>query len=567
MEANRSRSNTVGISSYELTLFENRLKWFLVLRLVIAIFALVAILIYQKTLQDFPPRLSAAYVTLIFTCFVNILYFISIRWTLINPKKLAFIQISIDIVLETLLVYFTSGIRGSIFIYLYFASIVASALLTSARSSFFFASLASTFLSAITITYFLAAHFNSPLPFLPVDYVLSITSELRFILPYLFFFALALHLVAFLSGQLNIELSHERILKDEILQGMSSGLIVVDRNSKIVFCNNQAKELLHLPKGEILNNKRVDKVLTNPQFALLQEALVDNRSFKDEIVFSARDGGGSPSGGQKKDKEVFIEFITSALKGTRNEVRGTIALLNDITLSKELSEVTKRAERWQSLSEMGTAIAHEIRNPLASIKSAAQELNVINRLLTPNEQKLFQIIIKESARLNQIITDFLDFTRERPISLQECNIADVLDEVCILMEQKDRSRPITIQKEYKGNLRSKVDHEQLKQVFLNLGINALESDTTKIIIRASLSKRTEENNGITIDFIDFGKGIEPNNLDKIFDPFFTDKPKGVGMGLAIARKIIQLHKGRISVESAPGKGSIFSVWLPVGQIK
>jgi len=548
MEENHSK-NARDYISYESISLQSRLKWSLFIRLIIAILALISILAYQKALNFFPPRLITAYAALVFACFINILYLISIRLRLLRLDRLALIQIAVDILIETLIIYLTGGIRNSIFIYLYFASIVAAAMLISARGSFLFASLASVFLSAITITYFLATHFEKSLPLLPADYVSSVTSELRFILPYLLFFALALHLVAFLAGRLSIELGHERILKDEILQEMTSGLIVVDNKGKIVFYNNQFKDLLGLPDEEILRKGNVGEILSDNQYDILKEALLKNISLRGEITISS------------KDKTSYIEFVTSNLKSGKDKPRGTIALLNDVTPNREMIEVSQRAKRWQSLSEMGTSIAHEIRNPLASIKSAAQELQV-DAKLAADDKKLLNIITKESTRLNQIITEFLDFTRERPVALHECNINEVIDEVCVLLERKEFERKVKIEKDIKGNIKCKADAEQLKQVLLNLGINAFESGTNKVVFRMYQSRSQYNEAGVIIEVEDFGKGIESKEADKIFDPFFTTKPKGVGMGLAIARKIIQLHKGKIYFESIPFKGTKFTIWLP-----
>jgi PAS domain S-box-containing protein len=396
----------------------------------------------------------------------------------------------------------------------------------------------------------LADHFEKSLPLLPADYVSSVTSELRFILPYLFFFALALHLVAFLAGRLSIELGHERILKDEILQEMTSGLIVVDTGGRIVFYNNQFKDLLRLSNEEILRKGNIEETLSESQYGILKKALLKNISLRGEIIISS------------KNKTTYLEFVTSNLKSGKGKPRGTIALLNDVTPNREMIEVSQRAKRWQSLSEMGTSIAHEIRNPLASIKGAAQELNLDNKLAA-EDKKLLNIIIKESSRLNQIITEFLDFTRERPVALHECNINEVIDEVCTLLERKEFERKVKIEKEIKGKIKSKADAEQLKQVLLNLGINAFESGTNKVVFRMYQSYSQYDENGVAIEVEDFGKGIESKEADKIFDPFFTTKPKGVGMGLAIARKIIQLHKGKISFESFSAKGTKFTIWLPL----
>lgn len=560
-----------GIRGSEEILLLGRLKWFLFSRLTIAILGIIAILIYQKTLRafplrEFPPRLIAAYITLIFACFVNIIYLLSLKWRLIELKKLALIQISIDIFLITGLTYFTGGIGGSLFIYLYFASTLAAALLVSARSSFLFASLSTILLASVTITYFLGGHFQYSLPLLPGEYVRVMTRELRFILPYLFFFALVLHIIAFLAGRLALELNRERILKDEILQNIVNGLIVVDHNGKIVFYNTQALEMLNLSPRKELTGLRIEKALPGKKYEILQHALLNKSRITREIPLKNARG-----------EDIYIEVTTSVLLGPHRQIRGVMAILNDVSLKKKVMEISKRAETLDTLSTMSVGVAHEVRNPLASIKSAIQELNEGDKF-DRAEKKLMNIVVKESDRLNQIITEFLDFARERSVMPWWCNLVDLLEEIIALLKRKDLSKEIKVETELSGSLRCEADYEQLKQVFLNLGLNALEasSDSAKITFRGYFSNRdapfqpvqtlgkepASDNSGIMIEVIDAGVGIEPAHQARIYDPFFTTKPKGIGLGLSIANKIIQAHNGKIFVESKIGIGSKFSVWLP-----
>jgi len=586
----RQRDNSLAGGDYEEISLQRRLKWFLLCRLGVAILGIGAILIWQSRYfasgQHFPPRIIIAYILLIGACFINILYLLALKWPFLEYKKQALIQISLDIFLITVLAYCTGGIGTSLFVYLYFASIVADALLVSARSSFFFASLATLLLSSVTITHFLGAHWESSLPLLSVEYLQNIARELRFTLPYLFFFALVLHLVAVLAGFLARELNRERVFKEEILANIVNGLIVADHQGKIVFYNSRAVEMLGLPQDKNLSGLRIEDAFSNREYHIIKEALTNKNNLTYEFTLA---GQAEP---------IHIEITTSSIWGPKREIRGVMAILNDISLKRKIDEITKRADTLRMLSEMSVSIAHEIRNPLAAVNSAIQEIHASNKF-TPAEKKLMDIIIKESDRLNQIITEFLDFARERPMVPQHCNLTGLLEEVITLLKTKGlakdlpdgqtgiriktewpvlRSPPATSEGEVgDDSLICEADPEQLKQVFFNLGLNAIESTKTdgpeprkipEIIFRAYQSSASPlMNQGVVVEVIDFGVGIEPNLLSRIYDPFFTTKPKGIGLGLAVASRIIQAHKGKIWVESQPNRGTKLSVWLPQSQIK
>jgi|GEM_PF-1803399 len=474
-------------------MLRNRLKWFLFYRLIIAILGLGAILIYhlgqqtysQHALQPkFPPHVLGAYLTLIFTCLINLIYILLIKYLSPVPetqseqkipgkenaalRKLALFQIGIDIIIETLLAYFTGG-SGSIFVSLYFASILAANMLVSPRIGMFFASVSSTLLAIVTILYSLSAAGHFSLPLLPPDFVKTSAQGFRFLLPYLFFFVLIIHFVAYAAGRLVNELATERYLRNEL---------------------------------------------------------------------------------------------------------------------------KRRTEMLEVLKEMSIGIAHELRNPLTAIKGAVQSLskkasspppnqsntqNILNRNTSElDDQKLINTVLKETDRLNKIISDFLDFARERPVLIKNINLTEVIQDVVMLIKQGSRVRDgktgdlFDISVDAPTNINCKADPEQIKQVLYNLIHNAVEASSPggKIIVKAYLTNRPSRTirgnqNLIAIEVIDYGKGVPSENMKKIFEPFFTTKPQGVGLGLAIAHRIVQSHKGEITVENIEPKGAKFTVLLPL----
>jgi two-component system sensor histidine kinase PilS (NtrC family) len=249
-------------------------------------------------------------------------------------------------------------------------------------------------------------------------------------------------------------------------------------------------------------------------------------------------------------------------------LRGVIAIFTDLSLRTQMEEMTRRAERFKALLEMSAGMAHEIRNPLASIRGAAQELQT-SRLPHEDDRQLLQVVIRESDRLDEIISEFLDYASDRPIEMELCDLAEVLHETVLLLDARGQ-RNVEIKKEVPRSMLCRGNADKLKQVFLNLGINALDACGQNVKIGhmgvrciPMRGPQPDLKEGVQVEVSDDGIGVARENLARVFDPFFSTKPKGVGMGLAIARKIVQEHGGEISMESQEGKGTVVKVWLPI----
>jgi len=222
-------------------------------------------------------------------------------------------------------------------------------------------------------------------------------------------------------------------------------------------------------------------------------------------------------------------------------------------------ERLKKAERMFAVAELSASLAHEIRNPLAGISGAA---GILKRgHATPdNVQTCVEIIDKESNRLNKLLTNFLDFARPRMPRFQATDLAAVLESVIALARHSPGAGEIQFEREIEGVLPEiECDSEQLKQVLLNLVINAIQA-TGKGVVRLRASAR----NGVaTISVEDQGEGIPAADQHRIFDPFFTTKERGTGLGLAIASKIVEQHGGMLRADSVPGHGLTMTVELPL----
>ncbi len=218
-------------------------------------------------------------------------------------------------------------------------------------------------------------------------------------------------------------------------------------------------------------------------------------------------------------------------------------------------------EKTVLLEEMGTVLAHEIRNPLGSIKGAAQFLRT--DCGDAEKRKLFDIIIEETDRLNEVVSHFLSFARPFAISLSEEQINDVVEKAISLIGMNSDSGKIIIEKDlHPGLAPALIDREQIIQVILNIALNGIEAmpDGGKLIFRTfRIESDGRESVGISIR--DTGQGMDKEQIGNIFKPFYTTKKRGIGLGLAICNRIIKNHQGRIRVKSIPGRGSVFYIRL------
>ena len=225
-----------------------------------------------------------------------------------------------------------------------------------------------------------------------------------------------------------------------------------------------------------------------------------------------------------------------------------------------VEEQLRRAEKLSTLGEMAAVLAHEIRNPLGSIRGTAEILRDDYRPGDPKHE-FIEIQIKETERLNRVVEDFLAMARPQPPEMVRCLLREELETIVALTANDARERKVRLVLEpVAGDAVVRADGEKLRQAFLNIVINALQATpqggTVTIATRQTDSM-------FEIRFSDTGPGIDADTLARIFEPFFTTKPDGTGLGLAITKKIIEGHGGTLEVESAPGRGTTVAVRLPM----
>jgi signal transduction histidine kinase len=207
---------------------------------------------------------------------------------------------------------------------------------------------------------------------------------------------------------------------------------------------------------------------------------------------------------------------------------------------------------------MSANIAHEIRNPLASLTGAIEVLAASGTAGEVRE-RLAQIILKESARLNEILREFLEYARPAPLVRARTNVIESMDDVLVLLEHRAPAGTLKVTREFPAGLDWVVDPQQFRQAFWNISLNAVQAMPEGGELRVTVTTMRDR---LEIRVADSGEGIAPENVGHVFEPFFSTKLDGTGLGLALVHRIMQDHGGDVSVESAPGAGSTFTLGFP-----
>jgi signal transduction histidine kinase len=261
-----------------------------------------------------------------------------------------------------------------------------------------------------------------------------------------------------------------------------------------------------------------------------------------------------------------IGYLTNQLaEATRIEARKHQEAAEQLAKAnqqlREAEAAVRRSERLAALGQLSAGLAHEIRNPLSTIKTSAEMLaqNVPADNALAHEMAGF--ISSEVDRTNALVTRFLDFARPIAMRLEKTDLAQLIDRAVADLEKHSPPLDVSIYKNYAPDIPPfLLDGQLMERVMYNLLLNAAQASPPQGTVTV---KTRQFNETVEIDVIDRGPGIEPKHLESIFNPFFTTKPSGVGLGLAIVSKIVDEHGGKITVESEPGEGSVFRVYLPL----
>jgi two-component system sensor histidine kinase AtoS len=266
----------------------------------------------------------------------------------------------------------------------------------------------------------------------------------------------------------------------------------------------------------------------------------------------------------------FLEIRAMPLYDSHNQLSGLIHVIRDITQRRQVEEALQRAEQLKMVGELAAGLAHEIKNPLAGIKGSIQVM-VETTDIAQEDRSLILKAIDEIKRIETLLKSLLNFAKPPKLQLMPTDINDLLDKAIALSLKHpslapNGSKTINVLKDFDSDLYEiMADPMQLQQVFLNLMFNAIEAmpQGGALAIKTLLD---DADNMLHIAISDSGKGMDPLILDQIFLPFFTTKRKGSGLGLSICQRLVDQHGGSISAESAPGKGTVFTLLIPIRKV-
>jgi PAS domain S-box-containing protein len=357
---------------------------------------------------------------------------------------------------------------------------------------------------------------------------------------------------------------------ESIIDGMQGGLLTIDLDGKITSLNTGGQNILGWNSEEVLG-KHLKSVLKSAEVDVLLHDSSSNPLSRQETELTLKSG-----------KKAAIGFtVTNRIDNQRRKV-GTIISFRDISLLKQMQTEVIRMDRLASLGVLASGIAHEIKNPLAGIKTLAQACDEEFESDDSRREYLSRII-RQVNRLDDLLRTFFAFAKPKTPDKRAHSLNDILREVSPLVTKRMEESKIEFVQKIPSRLpRVMVDAQQIQQVLLNLILNAIEAmpDGGQLKITATEAKsaykgiiqKTREKNlhnlsHVEIQISDTGMGIPSEKCETIFDPFFTTKPNGVGLGLSIVYRIIEEHQGDIRVNSAPFQGTQFYIYLPTGEIE
>lgn len=343
-------------------------------------------------------------------------------------------------------------------------------------------------------------------------------------------------------------LAQMKTYTENVVESMADGLISVDNDKKIVTLNRRAAEFLG-DEEKNLKGLKISNIFELDIETLLKDQKMIIRDMEVEIK--------PPSGGR-----IPLSLSAAPLKDETGREMGLVLLLRDLREIRDLQEKVRRSERLASLGRLAAGVAHEIRNPLSSIRGFAQYF--MRRLKGQvEEQEYASIMVKEVDRLNRVISELLDFARPKEPHREPQALEEIIDYSLKLLQSEFSQLKIKVEKSFEPDLpKVEVDRDQISQAFLNLFLNSLESIEGEGKIKVSL-KRMSQPPALEVAIMDTGRGIAREDLGKVFEPFFSTKRKGSGLGLAIVHQIVEGHGGDIAVDSQEGMGTTFRITLPV----
>jgi two-component system, NtrC family, sensor histidine kinase PilS len=474
-----------------------------------------------------------------------------------DPRRFAWFQLSLDVVLITGIVASTGG-PESIFVPLYVLAAVAACFVLPRVGALIVAGLSSLLQIALVAarSTVVLLGLAEPTEMAPLEILAAALNAAMLLIVSM---VIASLVDRYRRSEDHLEtqqrsLSDVKAFRDLIFESVGSGLVAVDAAGRVTAFNRAAASITGVPAAEALG--RPWSTIFGPGVDL-----EDVRAATDEVAglppryefqIERRDGARVPVG---------ITFWS--LRSGRGDVEGLIGVCQDLSLIKQMEQRMRQADRLATVGRLSANMAHEIRNPLASISGAIEALA---RELPPDQHRnrLVEIVLRESGRLNDLVGDFLEYARPAPISQIEVDMAELLDEVLLLIEHRPLPPNLKIIREYGEALMVSIDPQQMRQAIWNLCLNAVQALPDAVgEVRVGARVLPGEPGSLQVWIADTGQGIGPEDLPHIFEPFYSTKPEGSGLGLALVYRVMQDHGGQVEAKTLLGEGTTFTLTLPL----
>jgi two-component system sensor histidine kinase HydH len=342
-----------------------------------------------------------------------------------------------------------------------------------------------------------------------------------------------------------LSLSRVTVFSEALVKNMPIALLAVDREGKMAACNEQANGLLAVSPAEAVG-REASRVLPEPFLRLLEDVQGRTGPVAEDIHWTSETG------------EQIWEAVAAVFSDDEDR-EGRILLARDVTGVRQMEREVARSRHLNALASLAAGVAHEIRNPLSSIKGFAV---YFKKKLTGNkdDEETADIMIAETERLNRVISQLIEFARPLVLKREPADLEDLVRQTLRLVTAEAEQNAVAIEiRAGEGFPRAEVDPDKVRQVLLNIFLNALAAMPGGGSLSIALNRLED---ALEIAVSDTGEGIRQENLPRIYDPYYTSKPAGTGLGLAVAQKIMDAHGGAIEVESREGAGTRVTLRFP-----
>lgn len=531
-----------------------KLVWLTLTRLVLVscLLTLASTFIYRAQVEELGIVEQSLFIAILVSYAASLAYLFVLRKSKQVSPRFAFVQALGDVAFANVVVYLTGGTE-SIFVFLLPLCVVSAANVLTRRSALI--------ASAVACLLFVFFTIGQQQQWLPAPILAATSANTSRLLGLLLIDLGAICLTGLLAGYLAEQLRKAREalvvreeayqaleqLHEDIVRSVPSGILTIDGQGRVSSLNPAAERILGQGAPGLLG-RPVGEVLPFWHDDLAGWASRASGDFEAELSV--------PSG----ERRWLGVSAAPLIAPNRVADAGLVISLSDLTDRHAMAEAVQRSEKLAALGQLSAGLAHELRNPLASMSGSVQLLSE-SAQLDAEDRRLMDIVLREADRLDALITDFLRFARPRPLQPGHFDLARAIHTSLALLRNRPTDKAFTIVESLPESLPFFGDADQLGQVIWNLLVNAAQALRQEGgDIRVTAQRLSD--GAVEIVVSDTGVGIAERHLSSLFDPFFTTKQGGTGLGLSIAHGIVQAHEGRIEVTSREGAGTTFRVVLP-----